>query len=98
MRRSQSSMSRRGPHESRLHRDNRYRYHLDGSRTLFSLPRSGPLGHLGTSMSTSVKKAAVAVGVTAGALAAVCGAPLWATISAGVAGTLATLKLIDKTA
>jgi hypothetical protein len=49
-------------------------------------------------MSTNVKKAAVAVGVTAGALAAVCGAPLWATISAGVAGTLATLKLIDKTA
>jgi hypothetical protein len=44
------------------------------------------------------KQAAVAVGITAGAALAVFGAPLWATIGAGVAGTLATLKLIDKTA
>jgi hypothetical protein len=47
---------------------------------------------------TKTKQAAVAVGITAGAALAVFGAPLWATISAGVAGTLATLKLIDKTA
>jgi hypothetical protein len=47
---------------------------------------------------TKTKQAAVAVGIAAGAALAVFGAPLWATISAGVAGTLATLKLIDKTA
>jgi hypothetical protein len=47
---------------------------------------------------TKTKQAAVAVGITAGAAVAIFGAPLWATITAGVAGTLATLKIIDKAA
>lgn len=46
----------------------------------------------------SSKKAAVAVGITAGAALAVFGAPLWATIGAGAFGVFATLKVLDKIA
>lgn len=42
------------------------------------------------------KKAAIAVGVVAGAVAASAGAPLWAAILAGSGATIATPKAIDK--
>jgi hypothetical protein len=43
----------------------------------------------------NAKKAAVAVGVTAGFLAAGAGAPLWAAVLAGSGGAVATPKAID---
>jgi hypothetical protein len=42
------------------------------------------------------KKAAIAVGVTAGFLAAGAGAPLWAAVLAGSGGAVATPKVIDE--
>jgi hypothetical protein len=43
----------------------------------------------------SSKKAAIGVGATLGTLVAVAGAPLWGAIATGVAGALATPKLIS---